>query len=291
MKFIKAFLYYLKETGLRPVTALHGIVYTATATYLRVLSFLMRRRPQSFRDHMAETYFGKVVKLDDAAGIITINRDLELRNLETVLPHKAARDIILKNPHNIVAYECACRAQQKNPCSPTDVCLIIGEPFVDLIRTTQPFRSRRISMDEALEILKQEDDRGHLHTAWFKTVLLNRFYAICNCCKCCCLGMKFTFEYKTKTLLPSGYRAVINDDCLGCGRCSRFCQFEAIELLSSSENGHLKKAAVIDAGKCFGCGVCEGKCETGNISLVLDETKGIPLDIEALARTAGQEPL
>lgn len=279
----------MKETGLRPVTALHGIVYTATATYLRVLSFLMRYRSQSFRDHMAEAYFGKMVKLDDAAGIITINRDLELRNLETLLPRKAARDIILKNPHNIVAYECACRAQKKNPCTPTAVCLIIGEPFVDLIRTTQPFRSRRISMDEALEILQQEDDRGHLHTAWFKTVLLNRFYAICNCCKCCCLGMKFTFEYKTKTLLPSGYRAVINDDCLGCGRCSKFCQFEAIELLSRSENGRIKKAAVIDAEKCFGCGVCESKCETGNISLVLDETKGIPLNIEALARTAGQE--
>ena len=290
MKFIKAFFYYLKETGLRPVTALHGIVYSATVTYLRVLSFLMRHRSQPFRDHMAETYFGKVVKCDDAAGIITINRDLELRNLETVLPHKAARDIILKNPQNIVVYECACRAQQKNPCLPTDVCLIIGEPFVDLIRTTHPLRSRRITMDEALEILQQEDDRGHLHTAWFKTAMLNRFYAICNCCKCCCLGMKYTFEYKTRTLLPSGYRAMIDDECLGCGTCATYCQFEAITLVSRPENGRAAKTAVIDPEKCYGCGVCESKCQNGNISLVLDETRGVPLNIEDLAqKKAGQD--
>ena len=289
MKFFKSVFYYLKEIGFNPRTALHGLVYSATATYLRVLEFLMRRRPQSFRDHIAETYFSKVMKLDDAARFIKVNRDLELKNLESVLPFKAARDIVLKNPQNIVAYECACRAQKKNPCTPTDVCLVIGEPFVDLVRALQPLRSRRITAEEALEILQQEDEKGHLHTAWFKTILLNRFFAICNCCKCCCLGMKFTFEYKTKTLLPSGYRAVINDDCLGCGECSKFCQFEAIELLSRSENGRIKKAAVIDAEKCFGCGVCESKCETGNISLVLDETKGIPLNIEALARTAGQE--
>ncbi|NNG16106.1 MAG: 4Fe-4S binding protein, partial [Gemmatimonadales bacterium] len=33
---------------------------------------------------------------------------------------------------------------------------------------------------------------------------------------------------------------------------------------------------------CMGCGVCEGQCETGAIALVLDERKGIPLDVREI---------
>ena len=89
----------------------------------------------------------------------------------------------------------------------------------------QPLRSKRITAEEALNILKEEDERGHVHTAWFKTAMLDRFYAICNCCKCCCLGIENMKEHKMKVVLPSGYLAVINEDCKGCGECSKYCQF------------------------------------------------------------------
>src|SRR5512133_1161469 len=209
MSWFKSIAYSLKEARFNPVTILHASCYAATVTYLRILKNLARLKSPELRTYISETYHSKVVRLEDAARIITINEDIELRHLDQVLPYRYAKDLILKNPGNIAVYDCPCRAQKKDPCRPTEVCLVIGEPFADLIRLFQPFRSRRISREDALRILEEEDARGHIHTAWFKSTMLNRFYAICNCCKCCCLGMKFMAEHKIKMLLPSGYRAVI----------------------------------------------------------------------------------
>lgn len=286
MSFIKSFLYSTKEARFNPVTLIHSALYAATVTYLRVLKNLIKINSKWFRNHMTETYHSKVLRLDDASRFITINKNIELRSLDQVLPYKHAKDIVLKNPQNIIAYECACRGQKKEPCKPTDVCLVVGEPFADLVRVFQPFRSRRITPDEALKILREEDERGHVHTAWFKTAMLDRFYAICNCCKCCCLGMKFMKEYNMKAVLPSGYRSVIGDDCIGCGECAEYCPFDAIEMIPVSEKGGEEEVASVIPERCFGCGICEGKCQEENISLVLDPEKGIPLNIEALAQAS-----
>jgi len=283
MSLLKSFTYSLKEARFNPVIILHSLCYAATVTYLRVLKNIAGISPKSVRTHISETYHAKVLRLDDARRFITINRNIEIRNLDQVLPYKHAKSIILNNPHNIAVYECPCRGTQRNPCKPTDVCLVVGDPFVDLLRMFQPFRSRRISPDEALRILQEEDDRGHVHTAWFKYTMLDRFYAICNCCSCCCLGMKFMAQHNMKILLPSGYRAVVSGACIGCGACSHYCQFNALEMMPFSDNGTEMKRCRVIREKCFGCGICESKCRRGAISLVLAPETGIPLNIEALA--------
>ena len=285
MSLIKSLLYSLKEAKYNPITIIHSLLYGATVSYLRVLKNLVKLNSKSFRNHISETYHGKVVRLDDAAKFITIKKNIELKGLDQVLPYRHAKDIILKNPQNIVVYDCPCRGQKSNPCKPIDVCLIVGDPFVDLVHMVQPFRSRRITSEKALMILKEEDQRGHVHTAWFKTVMLNRFYAICNCCKCCCLGMKFMLEYNMKIVLPSGYRAVIGEDCVGCGECAKYCQFDAIEIISIFINGKKKKKSKVIPERCFGCGICESKCKKENISLILDAENGIPLNIETLIQS------
>jgi ferredoxin len=91
-------------------------------------------------------------------------------------------------------------------------------------------------------------------------------------------------EYKMKTVLPSGYSAITGENCTGCGECSKYCQFEAIEMISFLDNGKERKKYKIDAEKCFGCGICEVKCKKENISLILDPEKGVPLNIEDLVQ-------
>ncbi len=282
MSILKSIAYYFKESQ-NPLQWLHAMMYGMTVTYIRFLDRLLAYAPQFIRNHVQDTYHSKLLRLEDAKKLLMVEQDMTARNLEQVLPFTHARDLVIRNPYNIVVYQCACRAQQKNPCQPTDVCLIVGEPFADMVRLLHPLRTRRITQQEAVDILQAEHERGHFHTAWFKTAMLNRFYAICNCCKCCCMGMKFLREYQVQFILPSGYLARVSDACRGCGRCAADCPFDAIEMVITQVEGKRLKRARVLRDKCYGCGVCELRCEEDNISLVLDSSKGVPLDIRALA--------
>ena len=78
----------------------------------------------------ADSYHGKVLTLESARQLVTVNRPVMLPNLEKVVPYARARDIVLNNPEQIAVMICPCRAARENPCRPLDVCLIVGEPFV-----------------------------------------------------------------------------------------------------------------------------------------------------------------
>ena len=219
-------------------------------------------------------YHGKVVKLDDAVKLVTIDRNINLPSLpETIIPYKKARDLILENPDHICVIDCPCRTTKENPCTPVDVCIIIGDPFVSFVLENNLDNPRKLTVDEAIDIIKAEDDRGHVHTAFFKDAMADRFYCICNCCKCCCTAMGAHF-IDTPMLAASGYLCDINDDCAGCGNCNTFCQFGALDLID--------ERTVVDEEKCMGCGVCESKCDVEAITLKRDPSKGDPLDVHEL---------
>jgi len=112
----------------------------------------------------ADTYHGKVVPLEAATRLVTVQQEITLTDLEQVIPYAKARDIVLRNPDHIVVLECPCRASRPNPCQPLDVCLVIGEPFASFIAEHQPHRSRWITQEEAVEILRAEHERGHVHS-------------------------------------------------------------------------------------------------------------------------------
>jgi ferredoxin len=219
----------------------------------------------------ADSYHGKVVPLKEATQLLSVDEEIRLTNLEQVIPYTQARDIVLKNPDHIAVLDCPCRASRDEPCRPLDVCLIIGEPFAGFIVEHHPGRSRWISPQEAVEILRAEDERGHVHHAFFKDAMLERFYAICNCCACCCGAMQ-AHRTGVPMLAPSGYVSRVDGElCLGCEACVDTCQFGAL----SVRDGH----AVVDDDGCMGCGVCVSQCPEGALALVRDATKGEPLTI------------
>lgn len=222
----------------------------------------------------ADTYHGKVVPLEAAQQLVTVNEEIRLENLETIIPYAKARDIVLKNPDHIVALECPCRNARPNPCLPLDVCLIVGEPFASFVNEHHPQRSRWINQEEAVEILQAEDQRGHVHHAFFKDAMLGRFYAICNCCECCC-GAIQAQKNGTPMLTSSGYLAQIHPElCIGCQACREGCQFGALKLAGNVMS--------VQEAKCMGCGICVSRCQQGAISLHLAPEKGEPLEILSL---------
>ncbi len=159
---------------------------------------------------IADGYHGKAMPLATAKQLVMINQPVRVPDLEQVIPYVRARSIILENPDHIIALDCPCRRYAENPCYPMDVCLIVGEPFTSFVWQHHPEHSRWITQDEAVQILEEEDARGHVHHAFFKDAMLGRFYAICNCCECCCGAMK-TQKNGNPMLASSGYLAHINE--------------------------------------------------------------------------------
>lgn len=220
------------------------------------------------------TYHGKVVPLELAEALVTVKEDVEIRDIsESIIPYPIARDIVLENPQSIAVAECGCRKLQDEPCGPLDVCLAVGDPVASFMVEHGVMNARKITQEEALEVLRAAHKRGNVHAAYFKDVVDGRFYAICNCCSCCCMGMQAWNKLRLPMICASGYRAEVSEDCTGCGDCAELCPFSAIEV---------DDVAVVDLEKCMGCGVCEGACESGAMSLVLDPSRGEPLDIRAL---------
>ncbi len=222
-----------------------------------------------------DAYHGKVVPLEQATQLVTVDEEIRLVGLERVIPYARARDIVLKNPDHIAVLDCPCRVSRSEPCQPLDVCLIVGEPFASFIVEHHPDRARWISPEQAVTILREEDERGHVHHAFFKDAMLERFYAICNCCARCCGAMQ-AHQTGVPMLAPSGYVARVDADlCLGCEVCAGACQFAALSIQDA--------CAVVDLAACMGCGVCVSRCAAGAASLERDPTKGEPLDIRSLA--------
>ena len=222
----------------------------------------------------ADSYHGKVVPLEAAKQLVTVQEDIRLENLEQIIPYSQARDIVLKNPQHIIVLECPCRVSKQDACQPLDVCLIIGEPFTSFIDQHHPNRSRWIDSDEAIDILQAEEQRGHVHHAFLKDAMLGRFYAICNCCACCC-GAMGAHQRGTPMLATSSYVSSVDQElCIACGDCSDYCQFSAIHV----DNGY----AVVEKTLCMGCGVCASHCDQEALTLFHDPSRGEPLEIQEL---------
>jgi ferredoxin len=226
----------------------------------------------------ANGYHGKVMPTESVKRLVSIHEDIDLTIPEQVIPFRSARDLILSQPHRIVVLDCPCRAAREHPCKPVDVCLIVGEPFASFVLEHSPRNARSITSDEAVQILEAEARRGHVHHAFFKEAMLDRFYAICNCCSCCC-GAIQAQRHGTPMLISSGYTSRVDlQRCMECGACVAACPFGAVSL-----NGHL----AIDVATCMGCGVCVSTCRHDALALVRDERKPAPLEVPISATYGG----
>ncbi|MFP3983482.1 MAG: ATP-binding protein [Desulfurivibrionaceae bacterium] len=233
---------------------------------------------RKIKDEFADSYHGKVLPLEQARKLVTVNRDIELGDLKRVVPYSKARNLILRSPDHIVVLECPCRTSRTAPCLPLEVCLVVGEPFARFIAEHHPNRSRWINQDEAVDILTAESKRGHVHHAFFKDAMLDRFYAICNCCSCCCGAMQ-AWDNGIPMLASSGFLRYLDPElCTGCGICAEACQFGAVEMIEGKP--------VLNADSCMGCGVCVRQCRQKALSLVQASGKGEPLDLDELINRA-----
>ena len=161
--------------------------------------------------------------------------------------------------------------------------MFLGDPHASFIADQNP-QFRKVSQEEAINILEDCHNKGFVHCAYFKNDMGNRHYAICNCCSCCCGGIKAhnllagsgAGEYSS--VVPSGYMAEVGEDCTGCEECIENCRFGAI---SMDED---QACAVVDFNACMGCGVCESTCPAEAIILKVEPSKSGILDLDELKK-------
>jgi Pyruvate/2-oxoacid:ferredoxin oxidoreductase delta subunit len=264
---------------------------------------------ETFGPEFAQGYHGKVMPPGTAPRLIAVERAVCTTVPETVLPFRMARDIILDNADALALLDCPCRLTKEDHCTPVDVCILAGGPVVDFVLDHHPDKARRVTPDEAIAVVEAENRRGHVSHAFFKEAVLGRYYAICNCCTCCCGAMQAHRE-GTPMLVSSGYVARVDEGaCTGCGLCARVCPFDAVRMAGPSApytpapnkprpdtplpdallpdtaaaapshraDTHRSARPVIAPAACMGCGVCELRCPGKAIHLVLAPDKPAPL--------------
>ncbi len=195
--------------------------------------------------------------------IIPIHKTLETPE-EFVVPSQTVEEIINKFDDIAVGY-CFCRQRRSllgEPCSadaPTLNCFTFGK---SARHTSAQGFAKKVSRDEALEIMQEAENAGLIHKAFHPGSRESKpETSICNCCKDCCDTLEL-WRSGTLPLINSTYHlSVINlEFCTGCGACVDWCPTDAI-ILNDQE------LAQRDESACLGCGVCSRFCPEGAISL------------------------
>ncbi|MCD8363207.1 MAG: FAD-dependent oxidoreductase [Lachnospiraceae bacterium] len=131
--------------------------------------------------------------------------------------------------------DCACRKAKTilgDPCEHPykDTCVQIGEEADFYVRTG---RARRISREEAREILDRAERLGLVHEI-FNNEGENQSTFICNCCSCSCGVLSREKRFKATDYTRSNFVSEVNpENCVACGACTEICPMDAIKLGTS----------------------------------------------------------
>jgi ferredoxin len=185
-----------------------------------------------------------------------------------IFPHERASKL-LEDAKSWGVRDCICRVQKRligEGCDyPVESCLVFA-PVEGAFDHSEV--DRAISKEEALQILREAEEAGLIHSTGN---YLGPHYYICNCCTCCCSIMRGVAEFGVPTAVAKAdFRAVVDAQaCIGCGDCVARCQFEALAVPDD--------VCTVDEVGCVGCGVCATVCPADALHLERRPEGEVPL--------------
>ncbi len=213
--------------------------------------------------------------LDEFINRHKVNIERKMRGLEAenALPNDTVMllsevEEMIEAANDIVVQPCDCRKLGENCDKPVETCIWLDEGAREALDRGH---GRRLTKEEAVELLRWTDKKGLMHTAdsaWRERGL----HAICNCCACDCYPFRAAHELGTKGVWPKSYYVAAYDTemCNLCGACVKRCHFDAFNNgdFTKEVNGREKTVVQFDPEKCWGCGLCANTCPEGAIEMI-----------------------
>lgn len=138
-------------------------IFLARFTHIPLLGRLVRRVANSYGRNRHGGYF---ITLDEAEQMIDASNSVALG-------------------------PCNCRQVFQNCSRPIMTEIVVGAGR-EVYSKTKTKEFRQVSREEAKEVMRQCHTRGMMHTVMQCQGL---FYAICNCCPCCCVPTRLRRNY------------------------------------------------------------------------------------------------
>ena len=155
---------------------------------------------------------------------------------------------------------CSCRASRtsiNDGCGhlADEMCVQMGKGAEHYIRSG---RARRITREEALEIVHRAEENGLMHDIP-NIEEAGDSAAICNCCACACFGLRAGLMFGARDAIRSNFVAEVDEaKCVACGQCVETCPGNALRLgqkLCSSDDltppGYAKLTNTVFVKKTF----------------------------------------
>lgn len=233
-----------------------GLMPFVVGFYEEQLPRLDPELAQLVEQYMLETRFRVAAQEPSVHRVIPVDEAVPYQL--GVFAHEQA-SALLKGAKSWAVRDCICRVQQslvgKGCERPREACLTFA-PVENVFDHDQV--GRPISLKEALEILKQAEQAGLVHTTGNYQ---DGHSYICNCCPCCCGVLRGLTEFDIPNAVASSgfYTRVDSEICSGCGDCLERCHFSALSVPDGT--------CQVEVSHCVGCGLCITSCSTGALRL------------------------
>ncbi len=214
---------------------------------------------KDFHDYFDESWLPEAFKVKGSQlRTIPIEKSIEFE--ENVADFDNLESLIESTQGPYMVTNCICKQLKDlegEPCKVTsrrEVCMGFG--YAAKMYIEQGW-GREISKDEAIEILRQNQEDGLV----LQPDNSQELGFICSCCSCCCESLSRYIKFPNPgSMSITNYYAEIDPElCNGCGTCVNICPMEAIKL--QDDISKIKKK------RCIGCGNCVVKCPVEAISL------------------------
>jgi ferredoxin len=183
-------------------------------------------------------------------------------------------EAVIREAPRVYLWPCDCRAMFRRCRRPLDVCLRVDD---------ERGLGWEISRERAVEILRETDRAGLMHTGYGDPAA-GVAGGICNCCTDCCFPHLAAERLGVSAVWPRRrYRAAVAAAaCTLCGRCVKRCPFAALsfgeatsdaaEVAASASDGPAtaagqRQSLLFSAELCRGCGLCATGCREGAIAM------------------------